>query len=77
MATTGPESILEDIRQGVSRHGSHEIDWLILLNGVFPHSPVNSRPKLREWAEQNGLKFESVERQRGKAREQWLKFSRR
>ena len=77
MTTSGPETILNDIRQGVDRHGSHEADLLILQNGVFPHSPVNSQGKLREWAEQNGLKFESVVIQRGKEREQFLKFSRR
>jgi hypothetical protein len=76
--SSGPEHILNEIKQGVEKHGSYEVDWLILVNAVFPHSSVNSATKLREWAKENNLRYESIEVEgRGKKTKTIIKFSRR
>lgn len=76
--SSGPEHILNEIKQGVEKHGAHEVDWLILVNAVFPHSTVNSETILREWAKENNLRYESVKAEgRGKKSTTIIKFSRR
>jgi len=75
----GFNPIFDDIIQGVAKHGSFEIDWLILLNTVFRREPSKPSPEaqLNAWAKENNLRHETVEiAGRGKKRTTLIRFSR-
>ena len=59
--TSGPLSIIDNITDGVTKNGSHEIDTSILLNFVFPtdeRGGPSFQDQLRNWTQQNKLKYD-------------------
>jgi hypothetical protein len=74
----GFDIYFDDIRQGVAKNGSYEIDWTILLNTAFRSDPSKPTPEtqLKSWAKENNLRYESVESGHGKKKRTLIRFYR-
>jgi hypothetical protein len=75
----GFDIFFDDIREGIAKNGSYEIDWAILLNTVFRSDPSRPSPEtqLKSWAKENSLRYESVESRHGKKKRTLITFYRR
>lgn len=75
----GFDVVFDDILEGVAKKGSHEIDWLILLNTVFRSDLSKPSPgaQLNTWAKENNLRYESTETKHGKKKVTLITFYRR
>ncbi len=63
--TSGPLTVFDDITDGVGKSGVYEIHAEILLNTVFNDSNISFETQLRNWANQNKLKYENIHKKDG------------
>jgi len=70
--TSGPLTILDDITDGVEKSGAYEIHAEILLNTVFNGRNISFDTQLKNWANQNKLKYKQIQKQDGV----YIKFKR-
>jgi hypothetical protein len=75
----GFDVVLDDILEGVAKNGSHEIEWVILLNTAFRSDASKPSPsaQLNTWAKENNLRYDSNETQHGKKKATLITFYRR
>lgn len=75
----GFDVYFDDIREGIAKNGTYQIDWSILLNTVFRSdaSKPSSEAQLSTWAKDNNFRYEWSEKQVGKKKVSLITFYRR
>ncbi|MFY9622528.1 MAG: hypothetical protein WAQ99_22115 [Pyrinomonadaceae bacterium] len=74
----GFDVYFDDIREGIAKNGTYQIEWSILLNTVFRSDASKPSPQaqLDSWVRENNFRYEWAEKLIGKKNVQLITFYR-